>query len=121
MNVAFKKGYSGKSDSHSRKDRITLVLCKGAGKINCHCYRDPMPKRPSAKILMALLALSVVLGVAFRIVLRKPAPGSSTNRADQELVRKVEQLRTREDEMVRRFGAKELLADKCGRVFEEFW
>src|SRR3989442_2278704 len=76
-------------------------------------------------LLIALFVLSL-LGVALRLRL-KQRPSATADSTDptglvsQKLVEQFMSLETKENELNKTVGTKEILAEQCGQVFESLW
>src|SRR2546427_644161 len=77
----------------------------------------------SAQRLMILLLLLVTLLLVWLVRQQAFGPRSAmdTNSLGDELVARFQALQARENEADRTVWAKELLAEKCGQVFEALW
>jgi hypothetical protein len=80
--------------------------------------------RPPVR-LVVLVAVACVLGVCALLVGKRTRPGGQssgdTNAAMQRLISQVLRLEAQEDEVSNTSWAKELLAERCGVVFEGLW
>src|SRR5262245_11917475 len=74
-------------------------------------------------IRVIVLVILLVAAIGLRLSRNRSSPPHANREtaAEQDLIRRLAALESRENEIASTVWKKELLAQRCGRVFEDFW